>query len=183
MTSRRALVSGEWLLSSFFVGGLPGPQALAHPDRPRLEPAGCRRIRVRCRGARHEPCPVCRYQRRVSVAGEGRLELVPFSDDGHYGPITCIAAHDASLIVTGGVDRCVRIWQAAVRRSAPLRCTSSFDARVPVSTGLRGRGSTSCCRTWPPPMRQDLPLSKMSGAKAEAVMVAQPTGIRSVGSA
>lgn len=79
---------------------------------------------------------------QAPVEGEGMLELMPVAEGGHDGPITCVAAHDPAFVVTGGVDRCVRIWQDAGETVSvtplylTLRCAG---ARLDGVEGMRER--------------------------------------------
>ena len=124
-----AMVSGEWMLSTFFVGGYLGPRLWHLPtgrawDLPNIDitaftvVAGTGDAPLLFVGTAdgklwHAPVHV------------GRVQLQSVAEEGHEGAITCVAAQDPSFIATGGIDRRVRIWQVTPEATlvTPLHLT------------------------------------------------------------
>lgn len=142
---KRALVSREWLLTD--VGGYLGPRVWHMPTGRtwNVPEADISAFTVAGVGG---TSPVLfagtseGHLLQARVEGEGMLELVPVAAGGHDGPITCVAAHNSAFVATGGVDRCVRIWQTAGEKVSvtplylTLRCAG---ARLDGTEGMRER--------------------------------------------
>jgi len=138
------MVSGEWLLSETDVGDFFRPMLWHIPTGHvwKIPEADISAFTV----AGPDSSPVLfagtseGHLWRAPVEGEGMLELIPVAEGGHDGPITCVAAHDPAFVVTGGVDRCVRIWRDAGETASitslylTLRCVG---ARLDGVEGMR----------------------------------------------
>lgn len=118
-TSQRALLSDEWLLSSFFVGQHLGPRLWHVPtgrvwDLPEAD-ISTFVVTTTAESTWLILGMMSGQVWRTPVGVDVKLTPSRLGDGSHDGPITCIDAHGPNLIVTGGVDRCVRIWRERER--------------------------------------------------------------------
>lgn len=147
VSGRKAMVSGEWLLAGFFASGYQYSNLWHIPTSRAWSIAGVDISAFTVASPSSNPVLFAGtstghlWQAPVDE-GEERLELVPMAAGGHDGPVTCVAARDSTFVATGGIDRCVRIWQAAGDQVTvtplylTLRCAG---ARLDGVEGIRER--------------------------------------------
>jgi hypothetical protein len=148
------LVRGEWFISDFFVGMPQGPSLWNLRTNKRIpiaDDSGISSFDVVRDSSGKYVLYAGTFDGRLGTAALStrsrpvRLKMI--SSDRHDGPITAVDVLDESLIVTGGRDRCIRVWYSVGGKTAvqalylKLRCRGANLDGVegPVESALLRR--------------------------------------------
>ena len=153
MFSEPNLIRGEWFMSDFFTG-VPEGSSLWNLTMEKRYPiageSGISSFDIVRDSRGNDILYAGTINGRLGMAPLTKrpkpIQLRPISSGQHDGPITAVDALDKNLIVTGGSDRCIRVWHSVGSETKVQALYLKLRCRGAILDGVEGQAELALLR-------------------------------------